>query len=82
MSDQKITSADIKDACKSFDDIEPRDLFYRAATELVDLAVPEKTFLKVAEALGVLLKNWNKSYYKYRKFDKSHFVSIEKLLDK
>jgi len=42
------------------------DLFYRAATELVSLALEGKTSLSVAEALAVLLQTWNKIFYQYR----------------
>src|SRR5215475_10918937 len=80
MSDYKITSADVKAARNSFEANEPRDLFYRAATELVDLALRGATSLTVAEALAVLLQTWNKAYYRFRKFDTEHFASIEKLL--
>jgi len=82
MSDHKITPADVKAARNSFEANEPRDLFYRAATELVDLALRGVTSLTVAEALAVLLQTWNKTYYRYRKFDNAHFASIEKLLVK
>ena len=82
MFDHKITSADVKAARNSFGANEPRDLFYRAATELVGLALRGATSLTVAEALAVLLQTWNKAYYRFRKFDHTHFASIEKLLVK
>ena|SRR5437667_4695690 len=75
-----ISLADVKKARKAFEANEPRDLFYRAATELVSLALRRETSLTVAEALAVLLQTWNKAYYQYRKFDNAHFVSIERLL--
>src|SRR5262245_24309935 len=80
MSDYKIISDDVKAARNSFEANEPRDLFYRAATELVDLALRGATSLIAAEALRVLLQTWNKAYYQYHKFDNEHFASIEKLL--
>src|SRR5262252_1623608 len=82
MSDYKITSADVKAARNSFEANEPRDLFYRAATELVDLALRGATSLTVAEALAVLVQTWNKACYRFHKFDKAHFASMEKLLGK
>jgi hypothetical protein len=80
MNDHKITPADVKAARNSFEANEPRDLFYRAATELVDLALRGATSLTVAEALAVLLQTWNRVYYQYHKFAHAHFASIEKLL--
>jgi hypothetical protein len=74
MSSDRITPADVKAARDSFETNEPRDLFYRVATELVDLALRGATSLTVAEALAVLLQTWNKTYYQYRKFDNAHFA--------
>jgi len=65
---------------KAFEAHETRDLFYRAATDLVALALQHATSLSVAEALAVLLQTWNKNYYRFHTFDKKHFESIEKLL--
>jgi hypothetical protein len=45
---------------------EPRDLFYRVATELVALALRHETTITVSEALAVLLQTWNRAYYQYR----------------
>lgn len=63
-----------------FEANEPRDLFYRAATELVDLALRRATSLTLAEALAVLLQTWNRPFYQYRRFDDHHFRDIERLL--
>jgi hypothetical protein len=79
MIDHQITSADLKKARRAFEANEPRDLFYRAATELVRLALQRRTSLTVAEALAVLLQTWNKAYYQYHKFDGAHFSNIEAL---
>jgi len=67
-----------------FEANEPRDLFYRAATELVDLSIRKATSLSVAEALAVLLQTWNAAFYRFarRKFDTQHFSDIERLLKK
>jgi len=78
---QRITPTDLKKAHEVFEANESRDIFYRAATELVNLALLGKTSLTVAEALAVLLQTWNKAYYQYRKFDNDHFASIERLLE-
>lgn len=78
--EHRITLGDVKRARDVFEANEPRDLFYRAARELVDLALRRATSLSVAEALAVLLQTWNKAYYQYRKFDAAHFASIERLL--
>ena len=71
---------DIDAARQAFETNEPRDLFYRAATELVTLALDGKTSLSVAEALAVLLQTWNKMFYQYRRFDNQHFADIERLI--
>jgi len=73
---------ELERAREAFEANEPRDLFYRAATELVDLAIREQVSLTVAEALAVLLQTWNRAYYQYRKFDREHFADIERLLSK
>jgi hypothetical protein len=49
------TLEDIQAAREAFEANETRDLFYRAATELVDLATRGQTSLNVAEAVAVLL---------------------------
>jgi hypothetical protein len=79
--DHRITLADVRAAREAFEAREPRDLFYRAATELVALAVRDPARLTVAEALGVLLQTWNKNYYRFHKaFDAAHFTEIDELL--
>lgn len=77
---QTPTLQDIEAARQAFEANEPRDLFYRAATELVSLALEGKTSLSVAEALAVLLQTWNKMFYQYRRFDDQHFADIEQLI--
>jgi hypothetical protein len=80
ITNHRISPDDIRKARKVFEANEPRDLFYRAATELVDLALRRQTSLTLAEALAVLLQTWNREYYRFRKFDNTHFVRIEALL--
>ena len=60
-----------------FENYEPRDLFYRAATELVTLALEGKTTLSVAESLAVLLQTWNSQYYRFLSFNAEHFQALE-----
>lgn len=76
------TINEIKKARELFEANEPRDLFYRAATELVDLAMRGESELSVAEAIAVLLQTWNRAYYTYRPFDSQHFSDIEHLLER
>jgi len=78
---QQPSIQDIEAARQAFETNEPRDLFYRAATELVTLALDAKTSLTVAEALAVLLQTWNKMFYQYRRFDRQHFTDIERLIN-
>ena len=59
---------------------EPRDLFYRAATELVDRALQGASSLNVPEALAVLLQTWNKAYYQFKPFTNRHFEDIERVV--
>jgi len=59
---------------------EPRDLFYRTATELVALALDGKTKLSVAESLAVLLQTWNAPYYRFHPFDSERFAALETVL--
>jgi hypothetical protein len=50
MTNRRVTPEDVKKARKAFEAHEPRYLFYRAATDLVDLALRRATSLTVAEA--------------------------------
>jgi hypothetical protein len=59
---------------------EPRDLFYRGATDLVALALRGEGSVTVAEALGVLLQTWNRPFYQYRKVGPEHFDDLDRLL--
>jgi hypothetical protein len=76
------TLDDLETARRTFEDREPRDLFYRAATELVDLALRGATSLTLAEALAVLLQTWNRPFYRYRPFDRQHFLDIEEIVNR
>ena len=73
---------DLQEARKVFLSNEPRDLFYRVATELIELAIKEKTKVTLSEALAVLLQTWNRAYYRFRPFDDGHFDKIDYLVEK
>ena len=74
------TIEDLRKARDLFEKNEPRDLFYRVATELVALAIDGKSSLSTAEALAVLLQTWNASYYRYRHFTAAHFGDLERIV--
>ena len=63
-----------------FEAYEPRDLFYRDATELVALALQGKTKLSVGEAVAVLLQTWNAQYYRFHPFNAQHFNAIDNIV--
>ena len=71
------TFEELEEARRRFEEYEPRDLFYKAATELVALALDGKTKLSVAESLAVLLQTWNAMHYRFHPFDREHFDAIE-----
>jgi hypothetical protein len=62
--------------------IEPRDLFYQVAIELLDLSIKKKTKVSVSEAVAVLLQTWNNAHYRYHPFTPQHFSDIEQLITK
>ncbi|MGB3346646.1 MAG: hypothetical protein WBA71_05305 [Candidatus Humimicrobiia bacterium] len=80
--DQCLLIKDLKRAHKIFLKNEPRDLFYKVATELIKLSIKGKTKVKLSEALAVLLQTWNRAYYQYRGFDNDHFKKIDNLVEK
>jgi hypothetical protein len=77
-----LKESDLLAARQKFREQESRDLFYRAATELVRLALDGQTSISVAEALGTLLQTWNKSFYRFHgKFDEAHFQALESVVE-
>ena len=76
----RLTIDQLNVARETFESNEPRDLFYRAAAELVDLAIRDQSSLSVPEALAVLLQTWNKAYYRFKAFDQDHFGEIDTLI--
>lgn len=76
--DHNIGEADLLIARHEFLRREPRDLFYRTATELIRLAMEKRTTISISEALGTLLQTWNKSFYRFHgKFDERHFQDLD-----
>lgn len=71
---------DLNEARSTFEENEPRDLFYRIATELVTLSIEGKTSISLPEALASLLQTWNITYYRFKKFDSQHFQAIDRLI--
>lgn len=61
--------------------IEPRDLFYRAAIDLVGRARrgPEAP-LTLGEAVAVLLFSWNQAFYRYHRPSNDHVDHVEALI--
>jgi hypothetical protein len=57
------------------------DVFYRVATELIELSIQKVCALSVSEALAVVLQTWNKNFYRFNKFSEKHLKDIEELLD-
>jgi hypothetical protein len=82
MKNDVISPADIEKAHQLFEENEPRDLFYKAASELMELAINGKTKITVSEAIGVLLQTWNKAYYQYHRFDNAHIKKIDDLINR
>ena len=79
------TVAELKRAHSLYEQNEPRDVFYRVAIELLDMARNEKTAITPPEALSVLLQSWNARYYvsqHHGRFPREHFKGLEKLLNR
>lgn len=74
------TAEELREAHNLFERMEPRALFYRAALELVGFAWDGRSSLSVAQAVAVLLKTWNQSFYRFRKFDEEHLFGLEALV--
>jgi hypothetical protein len=75
------TLQELEAARKAFEDMEPRSLFYRAATELAGFALRGESGLSLTEALAVLLQTWNKDYYRFHRFDSQHFSDLKHSVD-
>lgn len=75
------TLEQLEQARVRFEAYEPRDLFYRAATELVDIALRGQTTLSVGESLAVLLQTWNAQFYRFHSFESRHFNAIDEIVE-
>lgn len=76
------TREELDNAHRTFRKYESRDVFYRAATDLITLALRGETSINVAEALAVLLQTWNRSYYRFHPATAQHFEDLEAVLAK
>lgn len=77
------TPTEVEVARQQFIRQEPRDLFYRVATELIELSIKGEARLSVAEALAVLLQTWNRNYYRFKGgFGEADLQKIEQLVSK
>jgi hypothetical protein len=74
------TLDDLAKARDQYKQIEPRDLFYRAAGDLLGRARTDSGVLNLGEALAVLLFTWNQAYYRYHPPGPEHIAAIEILL--
>lgn len=72
--------ADLARARTQYKQVEPRDLFYRAATDLLSRAHGADSVLNFGEALAVLLFTWNQAFYRYHPPRPEHISAIEHLL--
>jgi hypothetical protein len=61
---------------------EQRDLFYRAASDLVELSLQGLASVTVGEALAVLLQTWNRPYYQFRPARSEHFAMVDQLWER
>ena len=77
------TLDDLVWAQHTFEEEEPRNLFYTVAMALIKRALAGDVAVSLAESVAVLLQTWNASYYRFHKrFTTAHFREIEALLDK
>jgi hypothetical protein len=75
------TADDLAKARQIFRSRESRDVFYRAATYLVEQALQGRAPITLSEALAVLLQTWNRAYYQYHPPGRDHLDRIDALLD-
>ncbi len=77
------TLGDLEAARRAFEIEEPRGLFYKVASDLVDRALRGDSSTSVSEAVAVLLQSWNAQYYRFRGgFTEQDFRTIDALLQK
>jgi hypothetical protein len=75
------SAGDLAEARQIFGRRESRDIFYRAATFLVEQALEGQAPLSLSEALLVLLQTWNRAYYQYHPPGPDHLDQIDALLE-
>jgi hypothetical protein len=80
MKGHQVSTEQIEKARGVFAQNEPRDLFYRVATDLVERAYGRTSLITLADSLAVLLQTWNKAFYQFAKFDSNHFAALDGLL--
>ncbi len=77
------TLGDLEEARRVFELEEPRGLFYKVASELVDRALRGESSTSVSEAVAVLLQTWNAQFYRFRGgFTETDYRTIDALLQK
>lgn len=76
------TAIEVLQAHEIFLSKEARDVFYRAALELVDLSRRKEISLSLEEVISVLLQTWNMMFYRFQKdrFNEEHFEKLASLL--
>jgi hypothetical protein len=83
MSFHTPTLQEVRTARKLRADRENRDPFYYQAREQVDRAMDAESWPSVAKALGVVLKTWNKNYYRFfARFGEKHLADIAHLIER
>ncbi len=65
-----------------YNEVSTEDVFYRVATELVNLAMQKKTEnVNLADAIAILLETWNQAYFRFNpSASKQLLPNIKKLL--
>ncbi len=77
------TLKDLEWARRTFEEEEPRGLFYKAASDLVERAIRGESTLSLSEAVAVLLQTWNAQYYRFRGgFTAERYDEIDALFQK
>lgn len=76
------TRADLTKAHRLYWKGVPRDLFYRGATDLVELSLAGQTSITVGEAVAILLQTWNRPYYRYHPAGSKHYTAVDALVQK
>jgi len=76
------TAEQLAEARKRFLDLEPRQVFYRIATEKVEDALKGQGPYTLAEAIHLLLLSWNFRYYRTHTIDEAYRRSVGAILEK